>query len=95
MRATWDAWGTGGDDDGDQDPFEPADAIAAQGRLMCHLVGLANSSQLGGDPVTLALAAYNAGWGPVTQYGGVPPFPETQAYVSLINERQRTIRLAG
>jgi hypothetical protein len=46
--------------------------------------------QYGGD-YAKALAAYNAGPGAVAKYGGVPPFKETQTYISRILGEERPI----
>ena len=59
------------------DPFDPNAAIDAQAHLMRDLL-----RQFGAVP--LALAAYNAGPGPVSACGCIPPFPETRGYVARI-----------
>ena len=56
--------------------FDPAQNIDAGARYFASLL-----NQYGGD-TGLALAAYNAGPGRVTQYGGIPPY--TQSYVDSI-----------
>lgn len=93
MPETWQRWGVDLDGDGVADPFDAAEAIDAQGRLMCYLVRTAEESGIDGDAVTLALAAYNAGWSNVVKYGGVPPFPETEDYVAIITDLTDHIRL--
>ncbi len=60
-----------------RDPFDPSQAIPAAAKLLAG-----HMRQFGSVP--LALAAYNAGPGAVQRHGGVPPYPETQAYVARI-----------
>ena len=59
------------------DPFDPVAAIDAQAHLMSDLI-----RQLGSPE--LALAGYNAGPGAVAGCHCIPPYPETQAYVTRI-----------
>jgi hypothetical protein len=61
-----------------RDPYDPQQNLEAG---MRHLVALLRRFR--GD-VRRALAAYNAGEGAVSRYGGVPPYRETQMYVSRI-----------
>ena len=60
------------------DPFDPGANIEAGTRHLKFLL-----EEYG---TTSALAAYNAGEGPVRKYQGVPPFRETRHYVSKIME---------
>ncbi|MFJ2110800.1 peptidoglycan DD-metalloendopeptidase family protein [Streptomyces sp. NPDC087850] len=83
IDSTWATWGK--DEDGDGTALgakDPEDAIMAQARFMCSLVKKAGRSGYGSDPVRLALAGYNAGWGWVDHYKGVPPerFANGQTY---------------
>lgn len=78
MPGTWAGYGEG------KDPFDPHAGIAAQGRFMAELYGQAKASGLNGDPVDLALAGYNAGWGGVLAVGGIPDNGETAQYVTKI-----------
>jgi soluble lytic murein transglycosylase-like protein len=59
-------------------PLDPSESIEGGARYLSQLM-----SQFGGNTED-ALAAYNAGPGAVQQYGGVPPYTETQSYVSKV-----------
>lgn len=63
---------------GARDLLDPAQNIRAGTRYLRWLLGYFE-----GD-LSLALAAYNAGEGAVLRYGGVPPYPETRAYLEKI-----------
>jgi soluble lytic murein transglycosylase-like protein len=67
------------------DPYDPVQSIDAGAR---YLRGDLEST---GGSVPLALAAYNAGVGAVHEYGGVPPYQETQSYVQEVLDRYRRL----
>lgn len=60
------------------DAFDPAQNIMGGAKYLRQMV-----DRFDGD-LTKAVAAYNAGPGAVEQYGGVPPYRETQNYVQKV-----------
>lgn len=71
-----------------KDPFSPRDNIFGGARFLSYLLQRYQGN------VRLALAAYNAGEDDVERYRGVPPFPETQAYVSKVMALERRYAVA-
>lgn len=67
------------------DPHDPVQNIRGGALYLRRML-----SEFGGD-VRLALAAYNAGPAAVRKHGGVPPYAETQAYVTSILGRMAAL----
>lgn len=65
------------------DAFDPAQNIAGGAKYLKQLL-----QRYSGD-APKAVAAYNAGPGTVDQYGGIPPYAETQNYVQRVLGRLR------
>lgn len=63
---------------GVSDPYNAEENIMGGARLLSELLNRYN-----GD-ISLTLAAYNAGSGAVDKYGTIPPYEETQNFVSKI-----------
>lgn len=62
---------------GISDPFDPAQNLNGGAKYLASMLQRFGRADL-------ALAAYNAGPGKVEEYGGIPPYKETQAYVDRI-----------
>ncbi len=63
-------------------PFDPSENVQAGAKYLKEMLGKFGN-------VNLALAAYNAGPGAVALYGGVPPYPETRAYLARIRREMK------
>jgi hypothetical protein len=63
---------------GVRDAFDPRENVDAGAR---HLRDLLDRFA---NDVSLALAAYNAGAQAVIRHGGVPPYPETRAFIARV-----------
>jgi soluble lytic murein transglycosylase-like protein len=60
------------------DPHNPEGNIRGGANYLRRMVTMF------GNNLELALAAYNAGPSAVQRYGGIPPYPETRAYVAAV-----------
>ncbi|MFC1420165.1 bifunctional lytic transglycosylase/C40 family peptidase [Streptacidiphilus cavernicola] len=84
MPATWAIYGVDPTHTHTPDVWNPADAIPSAATYDCQLAK--DTSSVPGNHTANMLAAYNAGPYAVIKAGGVPPYKETQGYVSSITK---------
>ena len=71
------------------DPYDPEENLDGCVRYLAqNLRAWSHTS----DPVSLALASYNAGPGAVQAYAGIPPYQETIDYVAIITSRYDNLK---
>lgn len=93
MPETWEQFGIDANGDGVRDVWDPVDAIHSAAELNCLNRRLVKD--VPGTPLHNILAAYNAGHGAVRKYEGIPPFPETEAYVERILDLAERMPVPG
>ncbi|MDH3688755.1 MAG: lytic transglycosylase domain-containing protein [Gammaproteobacteria bacterium] len=69
---------------GVRDATDPSENIRGGVLHLKYLLGVFDND------ISLALAAYNAGVSTVRKYQGIPPYPETQAYVKKVLKLRRS-----
>jgi soluble lytic murein transglycosylase-like protein len=89
MPEVWAQYGIDADKDGTADVWNPVDAIHSAAALNCINRRLVKDAS--GNRLRNTLAAYNAGFGNVLKYDGIPPFPETEAYIARIMKYAETL----
>jgi len=68
---------------GIDDAYDPVNNVVAGVKHLKYLLTMFNHKH------KLVLAAYNAGENAVSRYRGIPPYPETQAYVRKVMQYQK------
>ena len=90
MPEVWAQYGIDANSDGVSSVWDPTDAIHSAALLNCVNRGLVKD--VAGKRLENTLAAYNAGFNAVRKYDGIPPYPETEAYVKRILNISKTIK---
>lgn len=74
---------------GVEDPLDPRQNIFGGTKYLRYVL-----NRFDGD-LDLALAAYNAGPGTVEEYGGIPPYEQTQQFVETVRDRFEHFKSEG